>query len=63
MMRWEILNPLISRTPKIGREISDKKQLSEIDFFRKMQFCKLLHAQNIRKTTKKTLEVDFFDLI
>jgi hypothetical protein len=50
MMRLTILNPLIPRTPKVGRETSENKQFSESNFYRKNRFsgrqAKLLHAQN-----------------
>ena len=61
MMRQAILNPLIPRTPNIGRETSEKQQFSESDFFRKTHFCriraKLLHARNIQKTTNYHLKL------
>jgi hypothetical protein len=38
MMRLAILNPLIPRTPKVGRETSEKKQFSESNFFEKIVF-------------------------
>jgi hypothetical protein len=59
MMRCEILNPLIPRTPKISRETSEK--FYESYFFRKTHFCrngaKLLHARKIWKTTNYHLKL------
>ena len=60
-MLQAILNPLIPRTPNIGGETSEKQQFSESDFFRKTHVCriraKLLHAQNILKTTNYHLKL------
>ena len=58
MMRLAILNPLIPRTPEVGREMNEKKkQFSESNFFfEKIIFfkrrAKLLHAQNMRENGK-----------
>ena len=60
-MRQVILNPLIPRTPNIGRETSEKQQFSESDFLRKTHFsrirAKLLHARNIPTTTNYHLKL------
>jgi hypothetical protein len=56
MMRLAILNSLIPRTPKVDREMNEKKQFSESNFFRKNRFfirrAKLLHVQNIWENGK-----------
>jgi hypothetical protein len=55
-MRLAILNPLILRTPKVGRETGEKKQFYKSNFFRKNSFfrrrVKLVHA---KKNTKYTV--------